>query len=153
MEFLCDSDDETDMGDESEPEPDTELDETQVFQDRQLNYEPEPNAPITNKYAVYKTPIEQLQDQQYQDHLAKLHVEIKAQAQTPTEPAYQKLYRTWPPRPLAIQDLPDQVQDPIHYFELLWTQEAWSSLVANTNSYAEYRIRLHKEKHLDQKGR
>ncbi len=30
MEFLCDSDDETDMGDESEPEPDTELDETQV---------------------------------------------------------------------------------------------------------------------------
>ncbi len=153
MEFLCDSDDETDMGDESEPEPDTELDETQVFQDRQLNYEPEPDAPITNEYAVYKTPIEQLQDQQYQDQLAKLHVEIKAQAQTPTEPAYQKLYRTWPPRPLAIQDLPDQVQDPIHYFELLWTQEAWSSLVANTNSYAEYRIRLHKEKHPDQKGR
>ena len=62
MEFLCDSDDETDMGDESEPEPDTELDETQVFQDRQLNYEPEPDAPITNEYAVYKTPIEQLQD-------------------------------------------------------------------------------------------
>jgi hypothetical protein len=57
----------------------------------------------------------------------------------------------WPLRPLAVQDLPDQVEDPIHYFELLWTQEVWSSLVANTNSYVEYRIGLHKEKNPDKK--
>jgi hypothetical protein len=77
MEFLSDSDDETNMGDESELEPDTDLDETQVLLDRQL-YEPEPDAPITNESAVYKTPIKQLQCQQYQGHLAKLHMEIKA---------------------------------------------------------------------------
>jgi hypothetical protein len=101
VEFLSDSDDETDVGDESEPEPDTEIDETQVLLDGKLCYEPEPDVPITNEYAVYKTPIEQLQHRQYQDHLAKLHIEIKARAQTPTKPAYQKLYRTWPPRPLT----------------------------------------------------
>ncbi len=153
MEFLSDSDDKTDMGDESELEPDTELDETQALLDRQLCYKPKPDAPLTNEYAIYKTPIEQLQSRRYQDHLAKLHVEIKARAQISTKPAYQKLYHTWPPRPLTIQDIPDQVQDPIHYFELLWTQEVWSSLVANTNSYAEYRIGLRKKSNPDKKGR
>jgi hypothetical protein len=103
------------MGNESEPELD--IDETQELLDRQLYYKPEPDAPITN--SVYKTPIEQLQAQQYQDYLAKLYIEIKAWAQTPTDPAYQKLHRTWPPRPLSVQDIPDQVQDPIYYFELL----------------------------------
>jgi hypothetical protein len=46
--------------------------------------------PITN--SIYKTPIEQLQARQYQDYLAKLYIEIKAQTQTSTDPAYQKLY-------------------------------------------------------------
>jgi hypothetical protein len=76
--------------------------------DRQL-YEPEPDAPTTTEYAVYETPIEQLYAQLYQDKLAQLHREIKAQAQIPTEPGYQKLYCTWPPRPLIVQGLPDIV--------------------------------------------
>jgi Transposase IS4 len=137
MEFECDSDGSTDMGDESELESDTNDDDTQMQLDRQL-YEPEPNA-STNEFAT-NAPIEQLEAQIYKEHLAKLHVDIKARAQIPTKPAYQKLYRTWPPRPFSVRSIPDSVQSPIHYFELFWTPEVWASLVANTNKYAQYRI-------------
>jgi hypothetical protein len=96
MEFECDSDSSTDMGDESEPESNTELDDTQVILDGELQYEPEPDAPTipTTEYAVHETPIEQLKAQLYKDSLAKLHVDIKARAQIPTTPAYNKLART-----------------------------------------------------------
>jgi Transposase IS4 len=105
--------------------------------DRQL-YEPEPNA-STNEFAT-NALIEQLEARIYKEHLAKLHVDIKARAQIPTKPAYQKLYRTWLPRPFSVRSIPDSVQSPIHYFELFWTPEVWASLVANTNKYAQYRI-------------
>ena len=136
MESECDSDDSTDMGDESEPEPDTYDDDTQILLDRQL-YEPEPN--ITDEFTT-KAPIDQLEARIYQEHLAKLHADIKSRAQIPTKPAYQKLHRTWPPRPLSIRSILDSVQSPIHYFELFWTPEVWAFLVANTNKYAQYRI-------------
>jgi hypothetical protein len=137
MEFECDSDGSTDMGDESELEPDTNNDNTQMQLDRQL-YEPEPDAP-TDEFAT-KAPMDQLEARIYQEHLAKLHVDIKARAQIPTKPAYQKLYRTWPPRPFSVRGILDSIQSPIHYFELFWTPEVWASLVANTNKYAQYRI-------------
>jgi nucleoside-specific outer membrane channel protein Tsx len=35
--------------------------------------------------------------------------------------------------------LPDYVREPIHYFELFWTTEVWTTLVENTNAYAEYK--------------
>jgi hypothetical protein len=120
MEFECDSDGSTDMGDESEPEPDTNDDDTQMQLDRQL-YEPEPNAP-TDEFAT-KAPMDHLEAQIYHEHLAKLHVDIKARAQIPTKPAYQKLYRTWPPRPFSVRGILDSIQSPIHYFELFWTPE------------------------------
>ncbi|SRR6266487_3941791 len=139
MDFECDSDCSTDTSDDSELESDTELD-TQMLLDTELCYEPEPDAPIeTTKYTVYKTPIEQLNAQLYQDRLAKLHLDIKARACIPTKPTYQKLHRTWPPRAFAVRALPDTVQSPIDYFELLWTMDIWTSLVANTNSYAQYK--------------
>jgi hypothetical protein len=119
MEFECDSDGSTDMGDESELEPDTNDDDTQMQLDRQL-YEPEPNAP-TNE-STTNAPIEQLEARIYQEHLAKLHIDIKARAQIPTKPAYQKLYRMWPLRPFSVRSVPDSVQSPIHYFELFGLQ-------------------------------
>ena len=62
MEFECDSDGSTDMGDESELKPDTNDDDTQMQLDRQL-YEPEPNAP-TNE-STTNAPIEQLESRLY----------------------------------------------------------------------------------------
>ena len=59
---------------------------------------------------------------QAQNHLAKLHADIKARAQLP-DPAYQKLLRSRSPRPFAVQILPDHVQHLIHYFELFWGSE------------------------------
>jgi hypothetical protein len=150
MDFECDSDGSTDMGDESEPEPDTNEDYMQMRPDKHL-YEPERDAPT--EYTVNETPIEQLNAQIYRDKLAQLHAEIKARAQTPTKPGYQKLHRTWPPRPLIVQSLPDTVVDPIYYFELLWTPEVWASLVSNTNKYTEFKIVLEKKKNLQKKGR
>src|SRR5436305_13424330 len=100
-------------GNESEPEPDTNDNDTEMRQDREL-YEPEPNAP-PNEFAT-NAPIDQLEARIYQEHLAKLHVDIKARAQIPTKPSYQKLYRTWPPRPFSVRSVPDSVQSPIHYF-------------------------------------
>jgi hypothetical protein len=110
MECECDPDSSTDMEDESEPEPDTNDDDvTQIQLDRQLYnddtqmqldrqlYEPEPNAPANG--LATNTPIDQLEARVYQKHLAKLHIDIKTRAQIPTKPAYQKLYRTWLPRP------------------------------------------------------
>ena len=78
----------TDIGDESEPESDTELDDTQV---RQL-HEPEADAPTTSvtEYAVYETSLEQLKARIYKEHLTELHIDIKARAQIPTTPAYNK---------------------------------------------------------------
>jgi hypothetical protein len=108
MGFECDSDSSTDMGDESEPDPepepdtdtDLDLDDAQARQ----HLEPEPDAP-TNEYTENQTPIEQLEARTYREHLAKLHVDIKAWAQIPTKPVYQKLYCTWPPRPFTVRSL------------------------------------------------
>src|SRR5438874_5481283 len=135
MELECDLDSSTDIGDESEPEPDTNDGDMQTQLDRHL-YEPEPNAP-TDEFAT-KAPIDYLEAQIYQEHLAKLHVDIKARAQILTKLAYQKIYYTWPPRSFSVRSVPDSIQSPIHYFELFWTPEVWASLVANTNKYAQY---------------
>src|SRR5438874_4878523 len=118
MEFEYDSDGSTDIGDESEPESDTNDDNTQMQPDRQL-YKPESNMP-TNEFAT-NAPIDQLEAWIYKERLAKLHIDIKARAQIPTKLAYQKLYRTWLPRPFSVRSIPDSVQSPIYYFELFWT--------------------------------
>jgi hypothetical protein len=62
MEFECDSDGSTNMGDELDLELDTHDDDTQMLLDRQL-YEPEPNAP-TSEFAT-NAPIDQLEARIY----------------------------------------------------------------------------------------
>ena len=62
MEFECDSNSSTDIGDESELELDTSDDNTQMLLDRQL-YKPEPNAP-SNEFNT-SASIEQLEAQIY----------------------------------------------------------------------------------------
>ena len=80
-------------------------------------------------------------------------MDIKAQAQIPTAPGYNKLARTYPPRPFAIQPLPSTVQEPVHYFELFWTVDIWNTLVTNTNSYAQFKNARCKGNNLEKKSR
>jgi hypothetical protein len=75
--------------------------------------------------------------------LAQLHAEIKARAELP-DPTYEKLFRSWPPRPFDVRILPEYVQHPIHYFELFWGLEVWNTLIENTNAYAQYKEAQHK---------
>ena len=77
-------------------------------------------------------------------YLQQLHTEIKAQASIP-DPTYQKLPRSWPARPFDVRILPDFVQNPIDYFDLLWTSEVWDILVKNTNAYAQFKEARNKE--------
>ena len=77
------------------------------------NLEPEFNETIHDN----NTPRNPQAQLQAQNHLAKLHANIKARAQLP-DPAYQKLLRSRSPRPFAVRILLDHVQHLIHYFEL-----------------------------------
>ena len=115
---------------------DDELDEnlepklSDVFEDE---YE---NAP--------QNPQAQLQARLDAVRLAQLHADIKARAQLPN-PTYQKLLQSQPPRPFDVRILPNYVQHPIDYFELFWGPEVQSTLVENTNAYAQYKEARHKE--------
>jgi hypothetical protein len=88
-------------------------------------------------------PKAQLQAELHTVQLAQLHAEIKARAELPV-PTYEKLSRSWPIRPFDVHILPDSVQRPIHYFELFWGTEIWSTLIENTNAYAQYKEARHK---------
>ena len=77
-------------------------------------------------------------------YLQQLYTKIKDQASIPN-PIYQKLLRSWPARPFDICTLPDFVQNPIDYFDLLWTSEVWNILVENTNAYAQFKEARNKE--------
>ena len=94
MEAHYESDSDTDLGSESEPDYDIDEDEIEVLLTRQLNLEPEPDAPITTEYPTHSSLIEQVRAQQANTLLNDLHMAIKDQAQIPTKLAYQKLYCT-----------------------------------------------------------
>ena len=94
----------------------------------------------------------QLHAQLHAAQLAQLHAEIKARAELPV-PTYEKLSRSWPPRPFDVRILPDDVRDPIDYFELFWGLEVWSTLIENTNAYAQYKKARHKENKTEGKTR
>jgi hypothetical protein len=107
----------------------------------ELELEPQPSEPVTEEYSNNPwTPQAQLDTLR----LAQLHHDIKASAQLPI-PTYQKLPRSWPARPFDVRTLPNYVQKPIHYFELFWTSEVWTTLVNNTNAYAEYKVANYKD--------
>jgi hypothetical protein len=72
--------------------------------------------PESDKY--YENPDAQIQAQLDDAQLTQLHAEIKARAEIPV-PTYPKLFRSWPFQPFDVRILPDYVQHPIHYFELL----------------------------------
>ena len=108
------------------------------------NLEPELSEPVHDEYKNAWSPQAQLQAQLERAHLAKLHADINARAELP-DPTYQKLHRSWPARPFDVRILPDNVQDSIHYFELSWDSKIWSTLVENTNAYAQYKEAWHKE--------
>jgi hypothetical protein len=108
-----------------------DLDEVDLHEE----VEPEPSVPNHNEYETFWIPTDQLNAQIHAHQLRQLHTKIKAQATIP-DPTYQKLPRTWPARPFDVRILPDSVQNPIDYFDLLWTSEAWDILVENTNAYA-----------------
>ena len=119
----------SDTNSESDYDPDyestIESDEDEV--DQPYDLEPESSVPThIDEYETHWTPEDQLKAQIKAARLAQLHADIKAQARVPT---YQKLPRTWPPRPFDVRALPSSVQDPIHYFELFWTSEVWNTLV------------------------
>ena len=122
MDSNSDSDDSDHSSSDSELECDIESDEDDIDPNEQLN--PEPNAPLTDsEYPIYSDVFQQLNAKLHQNQLDQLHREIKARASIPKEPAYQKLPRTWPPRPSSVRTLPESIKDPIHYFELFWTLE------------------------------
>jgi Transposase IS4 len=99
-----------------------------------------------------KNPDAQLQAQLHTAQLAQLHADIKARAEL-LDPTYEKLSRSWPTRPFDVRILPDHIQHPIHYFELFWGPEVWSTLTENTNAYAQYKEARYKENKGGQKSR
>jgi hypothetical protein len=107
-------------------------------------------------YDEYKnspwTPEAQLKAQLDAAQLAQLHADIKARAELP-DPTYIKLSRSWPIRLFDVRILPDHVQHPIHYFELFWGPEIWSTLTENTNAYTQYKEAWQKENKLTKKSR
>ena len=148
MELECNSDSSTQTEDESGPDSGTESDEDDV--DKPEQFEPERDAPTIS---ISKTVIEQSKAKILKEKLAKLYMDIKAQAQIPTAPGYNKLACTYPPRPFAVQPLPSTVQEPVHYFELFWTVDIWNTLVTNTNSYAQFKNARCKGNNLEKKSR
>jgi hypothetical protein len=94
------------------------------------NLEPE----LSEIHDIYENapwnPDAQLQAQLYTAQQAQLHADIKARAEWP-DPTYEKLSRSWPTRPFDIRILPDHVQHPIYYFELLQTNYKLDSQLNN----------------------
>ena len=84
--------------------------------DEEENLEPELSEPITEKFN--NTPWTP-QTQFNTLCLAQLYSDIKASVQL-LIPTYAKLLQSWPARLFNIQNLPDYVEKPIHYFELFW---------------------------------
>jgi hypothetical protein len=121
--------------------------------DEDENVEPELSELIYEKFnnAPWNAQA-QLQAQSNTTRLAQLHTDIKARAELPY-PTYQKLPRSWPPRPFDVRILPDYIQHPIHFFELFWSPEVWSTLIQNTNAYTQYKDTRYKENKGRQKSR
>ena len=120
MEFHSDSDSNSESDYDSDQESTTGSDEDEVDEPNSLELELSVHS--YNEYECNWTPEDQLKARINAACLRQLQVDIQARAQMPT-PAYQKLSRTWPPRPFDVRILPDTVQDPIHYFELFWTSK------------------------------
>jgi hypothetical protein len=150
MEDYSDSDTSSESGYESSQgsEAESDYDEDELSQD----LEPE----LSETYDEYKdapwNPVAQLHAQLHAAQLAQLHADIKARAELP-DPTYKKLSRSWPSRPFDVRILPDYVEHPIHYFELFWGPEVWSTLIENTNAYAQYKEARHKGNKGGQKSR
>jgi hypothetical protein len=109
-------------------------------EDEHENLEPEPS----KSYDEYENALWNPAAQLHAVQLAQLHADIKARAEL-LDPTYKKLSWSWPIRPFDVRILPDHVQHPIHFFELFWGQEIWSTLMENTNAYAQYKEARHKE--------
>ena len=141
METYSDSDtsSESECESDKDPTPESNLEDVEPHEE----LEPEPSAPNHDEYKTFWTPVDQLKAQIDATYLQQLHRDIKAQAILP-EPTYQKLSCSWPARDFTVRTLPDYVQSPIHYFELLWTTEVWDTLVENTNAYALWKNTRHK---------
>jgi hypothetical protein len=83
------------------------------------NLEPELSETIYDKFEnALWSPEAQLQVQFNTTCLAQLYAYIKA-CTTISDSIYQKLSRSWPVRPFDVQIVPNYVQHPIYYFELL----------------------------------
>jgi hypothetical protein len=98
---LLESEYESDQG--SAPGSDCDEDEPSE------NVEPELSKPIYKEFnnALWNVQA-QLQAQSNTTHLAQLHTDIKAWAEL-LYLTYQKLPRSWPPRPFDIRILPDHI--------------------------------------------
>src|SRR5439155_24774700 len=99
MEDYSDSDTSSESEYESDQESASDYDT-----DEHENLEPELSETIEEFDNAPWNPQAQLQAQLNAARLAQLHADIKARAQLP-DPTYQKLYRSWPPRPFDIRIL------------------------------------------------
>src|SRR5437667_5331968 len=131
----------------------SDCDEDELSQDQDQDLKPEPSEDYDKYRNIPWNPDAQIQAQLDDAKLAQLHAEIKAQAEIPSDPTYSKLFRSWPSWPFDVRILPDFVQHSIHYFELFWGHEAWTTLIENTNAYAQYKEARHKENKGGQKSR
>jgi hypothetical protein len=144
MENYSDSDTSSESEYESNQGATAESDCDEDNDEPSQSLEPEPSEFYDKYESAPWNPEAQLQAQLAADQLAQLHAEIKARAELP-DPTYEKLSRSWPARPFDVRILPDYVQHPIHYFELFWGPEIWSTLVNNTNAYAQHKEARHKD--------
>jgi hypothetical protein len=117
MENYSDSDTSSESGFDSSGGSIAESDEDES---QGQDLEPEPGEYYDEYRNVPWNPDAQIETQLDAVQLAQLHAEIKARAEIPADPTYSGLFRSWPFRPFDVCILPDYVQHPIHYFELLW---------------------------------
>jgi hypothetical protein len=149
MENYSDSDtsseSEYESGRSSAAGSDCDEDEDEDEPSQNLGLEPELSEFHDEYENALWNPEVQLHAQLHAAQLAQLHAEIKARAKL-SVPTYEKLSRPWPTGPFDVRILPDDMKHLIHYFELFWGPEVWSTLIENTNAYAQYKKAWHKNK-------
>src|ERR1700722_5123519 len=137
-----DQSDQSDQSDLSDDDIDNALDEPPIDPSYDANansYEPDTSVAndVTDDVdSNPNTPEKQVRRRIEDAQLAQIHAQIKACATIPS-PAFQELRRMWPERPFDVRIPVGFSYEPIHLFELFFTNKVFDILAQNTNSYAE----------------